>query len=193
MAKTALFRRELFGFSKADVNQFIATQNTRVQKLSGEVLQMREEVERQRAFYQDLLETYEANRRVLDEVRLKAAKNESTVHALAALFRSLADAYNELYVLAGEQQAALELAKVYETKAFKYEALARQMKAMVLGESMQQEGELAPLPQTSALPDADALEALNVQADGALREMLSDARCFSQAMERIRQPQQPKL
>lgn len=194
MAKNALFRRALFGFAKEDVNHYIAKQDQRVQELVSALGALEEKFETHRRFYETLMRVYQENLKVLREVQIRAAHNEETVHRLSSLFASLSAAYRELYELSAAQKEALSTAKLYESKATKYDELSRQMKELVLPESMRtvDHTPLLPLPQLADLPQASAVDALSAEADEALKEMLADAKAFSSACARLQNPAPPQ-
>lgn len=193
MAKNSLFRKVLFGFAKEDVNRYIAAQDRRVRELSASLEALEEKFEAHRRFYEALMRVYEENLTVLREVQIRAAKNEETVRRLSGIFGSLADSYQSLYQIALEQQAAIVTAKLYEEKATKYDALALQMKELVLPESMRTATEaLRPLPAVGELPEQQDVFTLTEQADGALREMLADAKAFFTASARLQNPAPPE-
>lgn len=192
MAKNALFRRELFGFSKADVNQYIAAQNERLRELSASLDALEKKFDAHRVFYETLLRVHDDNLAVLREVQTRAGRNENTVRALTDVFNSLSVSYRNLYELAYQQQQALTVAKLYEDKAGKYDELSRRMKEMVLPASMQEMiPPLAPLPEVETLPSPKELDDLTVRASEALNEMLSDARAFFGAGLRLQTPGRP--
>lgn len=189
MAKNSLFRRSLFGYSKEDVNAYILEQNERVQQLTQALSALEERFESYRRFYETLLRVHDENLAVLREVQIRATQNEERVRILSEVFGVLSASYASLYELASEQQNALSTAKQYENKATKYDALALQMKELVLPESMRSaQAPLAPLPEVAALPAEDALSSLTERADSALREMLADARAFYMASARLQTP-----
>lgn len=193
MSKNTLFRRSLFGYSKEDVNRYILAQDTRIRELSDALSALEERFESYRRFYETLMRVYEENLAVLREVQIRAAQNEERVRGLSEVFGALTAAYESLYQLAAEQQDALSTAKLYETKATKYDALATQMKELVLPESMRTvQAPLAPLPEVGALPADDMLSEMAQRADAALREMLADAKAFYMASARLQNPAPPQ-
>lgn len=193
MSKKSLFRRSLFGYAKEDVNDYILKQDARVRDLSAALEALETRFESYRRFYETLMRVYDENLAVLREVQIRAAQNEERVRALSEVFGALMSAYDSLYQLAVEQKAALSTAKLYETKATKYDALATQMKELVLPESMRTvESPLAPLPSVSDLPQEDALSEMAIRADAALREMLADAKAFFMASARLQNPNPPQ-
>lgn len=193
MAKNSLFRRSLFGYSKEDVNAYILSQNARVQQLTEALHALEGKFDAYQSFYATLMRVYDENLAVLREVQIRASQNEERVRAVSEVFGALAAAYRDLYSVAQSQQEALVTAKLYETKAEKYDALASQMKELVLPESMRQHtAPLAPLPEVGTLPTEDLLASLSERADGALREMLADARSFYLASARLQNPAPPQ-
>lgn len=193
MAKNSLFRKSLFGYSKEDVNQYILTQNTRVQELTAALAALEEKFDAHRRFYETLMRVYDENLSILREVQIRAAQNEERVRALTEVFGALSVAYQSLYSVAQEQNAALATAKLYESKATKYESLAAQMKELILPEEMRTAGApLLPLPSVSALPETVVLNDLTARADESLREMLADARAFYTASTRLQNPNPPQ-
>ncbi len=193
MAKNSLFRHSLFGYSKEDVNDYILKQDARVRELSAALETLETRFESYRRFYETLMRVYDENLAVLREVQIRAAQNEERVRALSEVFGALTAAYDSLYRLAQEQKAALSTAKLYETKATKYDALATQMKELVLPESMRSaDVPLAPLPTVADLPQEEALSEMAHRADAALREMLADAKAFYMASARLQNPTPPQ-
>ncbi len=193
MAKNTLFRRSLFGYAKEDVNDYILQQNNRVRELSEALASLEEKFNTYQAFYANLMRVYDENLVVLREVQIRAAQSEDRVRALSEVFGLLSGAYQTLYRVASEQQAALVTAKLYESKATKYDALAMQMKELVLPDSMREQGApLAPLPEVGALPSDALIRDLGRRADEALREMLADAQAFFLASARLQNPTPPE-
>ena len=192
MAKTALFRKALFGFSKEDVNAYISRQDHRVRELSAEVEGLRSRFEAWRVFYDNLMTAYGENLKVLQEVQLRAAHNAQSVRELSGVFAALSEEYRALFSIASEMNSALATAKLYEQKACRYDDLARQMQLLVLPENAPELSPLVPLPQVRPLPAEETLGELSQKAEASLKEMLADADAFYSACVRLRNPAPPE-
>ena len=193
MAKKSLFHRALFGYAKEDVNAYILTQDQRIRELSESLNALEEKFNAYQSFYLSLMRIYDENLAVLREVQIRALASEERVRSLSEVFGALSEAYRSLYQTATEQQNALVTAKLYESKATKYDDLAARMQELVLPESMLTAGKtLAPLPEVGVLPAESALDEYCARADAALRELLTDSRLFVTATARLQNPAPPE-
>ena len=193
MAKTAFFRSAMFGYSKSEVNEFIARQNERNVALKNEVSELESRFEQYRRYYESLLRLHQDNLAVLKEVRVRAARSEENISALQNVFQSVSKAHRELYEFANKQQNAVMSARVYEDKARKYEELAHSMREMILpGEHSGADDRLPVLDLPQSLPDSAHIEGLLQSAKEAFGALSADAQAFFTAADRLQIPGKPE-